>query len=298
MSIVGMDELLAHALKNKYAVGYFEAWEQYSLEAALEAAEEGNSPLILGFGGAVTNQSWLDGHGIEELSILARLLAERAKVPACVLLNEVPTFGEILRGLRSGCNAVMLDTSHLPYEENLRLTKKVTEVAHALGATVEAELGHLADGTNASVRAIQTNPEEAARFVAESGVDALAVSVGNMHILLGNESPVDLDLLARIHAAVPVPLVMHGGTGFPSSAIKQAIERGIAKFNVGTILKKTFLDGIQKAINALPEKYNIQEYLGCRYENDILLDGKRQMKGEIQRLMNLYGCVGQAKNWH
>jgi fructose/tagatose bisphosphate aldolase len=78
----------------------------------------------------------------------------------------------------------------------------------------------------------------------------------------------------------------------------QAIERGIAKFNVGTVLKKTFLDGIRKAVNALPEKYNIQEYLGCRYENDILLHGKRQMKDEIRRLMNLYGCVGQAKNWH
>jgi fructose-bisphosphate aldolase class II len=297
MSIVTMPELLGRALRHKYAIGYFEGWDPYSLEAVLETAEECASPTILGFGGAVADQVWLDRHGVEELSVLAHCLAERARVPAAILFNEAHTFGQILRGLRAGCNAVMLDTSHLPLDENLAWTRKMVEVAHPLGAAVEAELGHLADASDASVQAVGTNPQEAARFVEQSGVDALAVSIGNVHILADGEASVDLDLLEHIHRAVPVPLVIHGGTGFPESAIQAAIERGVAKFNVGTRLKQAYLDGVREAITALPGRPNIHSVVGSRDEGDVFGHGKARVKAEIRAFMQRYGSVGQATRW-
>ena len=292
MSIVSMSELLAQALRGGYALGYFEAWDQYSLEAVLEAAEETKSPAILGFGGAVANQAWLDRWGVEEMATLARCLGERATIPIAILFNEARTFAQVLRGLRAGCNAVMLDTSHLPYQENLALTRQVTEVAHALGATVEAELGHLADAsTPGSEEATYTDPEAAARFVEQTGVDALAVSVGNVHVLAEGVASVNLELLERIHQVVPVPLVIHGGTGFPASAVRPAIERGVAKFNIGTRLKQAMLAGIQEALAGLPERPNVHLVIGSREEGDVLLCGKTRMKGEILKLIALYGSA-------
>jgi ketose-bisphosphate aldolase len=297
MSIVSMTELLARALRGGYAVGYYESWDQYSLEAVLEVAEAQQSPAILGFGGAVTNQDWLDRYGVEEMSALARGLAERASVPVTVLFNEARTFGQILRGLRAGCNFVMLDTSHLPFDENLTWTRKVAEVARPLGAAVEAELGHLADATDASVQAVGTDPAEAARFVEQSGVDALAVSIGNVHILADGEAQIDLERLERIHSAVPVPLVIHGGTGFPPSAVRAAIERGVAKFNVGTRLKQVYLDGIREALAQLPGKPNVHSVVGSREEADIFNQGKARLKVEIETFMQRYGSAGHARDW-
>jgi fructose-bisphosphate aldolase class II len=297
MSIVAMPELLARAQHGSYAVGYFESWDLYSLEAVLETAEECQSPAILGFGGAVTNQAWLDQHGVEELSALAYCLAERSKVPAAILFNEARTFEQVLRGLQAGCNTVMLDTSHLPYDENLAWTCKVVEVSHALHAAVEAELGHLADASDPAVQASGTDPDEAARFVARSGVDALAVSIGNVHILADGEATINLGLLEQVHRAVPVPLVIHGGTGFPATAVSAVIERGVAKFNVGTRLKQAYLDGIREAIAALPAKPNVHGVVGSRGDADILKHAKTRLKDEIKRFIHVYGSAGQASHW-
>lgn len=137
MSVARMRNLLANALRGGYCVGYFEAWDQYSLEACLEAAEQTRSPAIVGFGAAVTSQSWLDRWGVEELAGIARRLAEMASVPAAVLFNEARTMDQIRRGLDAGCNAVMLDSSRMPYAENLAATKEVVALARGHGADVE-----------------------------------------------------------------------------------------------------------------------------------------------------------------
>ncbi len=297
MSIVSMPDLLSRAVRDRYAIGYYESWDQYSLEAAMEAAEDNNSPAIIGFGGAVTNPAWLDRTGVEELAGLARCLADHASVPTAVLFNEARALDQLVRGLHSGCNTLMLDTSHLPFEENLRLTRQVCELAHAGGASVEAELGRLADGTDSAVRASGTDPLEAAQFVAESGVDALAVSIGNVHILSDGEAAVDLDLLARIRATVTVPLVIHGGTGYPAAAVRAAIERGVAKFNVGTRLKQVYLAGIAEAIGGLPERVNIHRVVGSREQEDIFMQGKGRLKAEITRYLHLYGSANRAIGW-
>lgn len=298
MGIVGMDVILERAQKAGYAVGYFEAWDQYSLEAVLEAAEEIESPAILGFGAAVTNQAWLDRWGVEELSTLACYLAQRSKIPTAVLFNEANTLRQAVRGLHAGCNAVMLDSSGLPFEENAAITQRIVEIAHSLGATVEAELGQLGDASGpVHQESVPTDPEVAACFVRTTAVDALAVSIGNVHMLTDGEAPIDLDLLDSIHRAVSVPLVLHGGTGYPDLAVRPAIERGVAKFNYGTRLKQVFLEGVREALEEIPDRPNVQNYIGSRDEGDILARGKAKMKATIKTLIELYGSAGQAVSW-
>lgn len=297
MSIVGMDEILARALRGRYAVGYFEAWDQYSFEATLEAAEETGSPAIIGFGAVGVDQAWLNRWGIVEQATLACDLAERATVPTAIIFNEAATYEQIVQGLTHGCNAVMLDSSELPYEDHVSQTRRVAEVAHAASAIVEAEVGRLADAREADLQANATDPDQAADFVARTGTDALAVSVGNVHQLLRGQSQVNLDLLERIHEAVPVPLVIHGGTGFPDGAVPAAIERGVAKFNIGTVIRRAFLDGICQAAAALPDDPLGHHYLGCRNPDDVLAHGKARMKAEVLRLTAVYGSDGRAAGW-
>ena len=297
MPIVPAIDLLAHARREGYAVGYFEAWDGYSLEAVMQAAEALRSPAILGFGGAVVSQAWLDAGGLEQLAALARCLAERASVPTALMLNEMRTVGQIRRGLAAGCNLVMLASSHLSLGANIAWTRQVVEMAHAAGAAVEGELGQLADaGASPAHRAQRTDPEDAARFVEETGIDALAVSVGNVHLLMQGESPVDLDLLARLHEAVPVPLVIHGGSGFPSSAVPSAIAQGVAKFNVGTRLKAGYLEAVRVAVAELPRVADPHLTMGSHKRGDVLARGQERMGREIGELIRLYGSAGRAED--
>jgi fructose-bisphosphate aldolase class II len=292
-----MRDMLKTALAGGYAVGYFEAWDQYSLEAVLEAADEARSPVMLGFGCEMMNQQWFDGGGQHRLAALGAAAAAEAKVPMCLLLNEAATFKQVVRGLAWGFKAVMLHTSDLPLEGNIAATREVVEVAHALGADVEGEVGRLADASASSGGAVQselTDPDDAARYVAETGVDALSVSIGNVHIMTDGEAHIDLERLVRLRAAVAVPLVIHGGTGFPASAVPRAIELGVAKFNLGTILKRAFLDGIREAVGALPPQVNIQEVIGSRRAGDLLQGAKERVKAEVVRRMILYGSAGKA----
>ena len=287
--LIPFNDLLADALAGGYAVGYFEAWDIYSLEAVLEAAEAESAPVILGFGGVMMEPSWFDGGGLERLAALGLAAARSAKIPVAFILNEVATFAQIVRGIQAGFNVVMLDTSDLPYSENVRLTQQVVQTAHAVGVSVEAEVGELPDasGEMGGGAGRLTDPEEAARFVDETGIDALAVSIGNVHTLIAGKAVVDLERLAAIHRAVSVPLVIHGGTGFPEKAIAEAISLGVAKFNIGSVLKRAFLDGLKEATAALPPKVAVHQVMGSRKDDDVLQHGKARMRQEVTRLIRL-----------
>jgi ketose-bisphosphate aldolase len=249
--LIPFNQLLSDAQAGGYAVGYFEAWDLYSLEAVLEAAEAENAPVILGFGGVMMEPRWFDSGGLERLGALGLATARAARVPVSLILNEVTTFAQVVRGIQTGFNAVMLDTSDLPYHENVGLTQRIVEMAHAVGVGVEAEVGMLPDasGEMGGGAGRLTDPDEAARFVSETGVDALAVSVGNVHTLTDGQADIDLERLAAIHQAVSLPLVIHGGTGFPEEAISQVIPLGVAKFNFGVVLKQAFLAGLTEAMS-------------------------------------------------
>jgi len=296
MTITDMRDILGRALRDGYAVGYFEAWDTYSLEAVLETAEALQSPAILGFGAAVTNPAWFEAGGVEELAAVARALAERAAIPVAVLYNEAQTTIQAMRGIRAGCNCVMLDTSHLAWEQNVTVTRDMVAAAHAAGAAVEAELGLLPNAGGSALAAGQvTDPARAAQFVQATGIDALAVSVGNVHLLSSGQAAIDLELLARIQQATPVPLVLHGGTGIPSSSIRPAIARGVAKINYGTRLKETFLAGVREAVASLPEPLNVHNFVGSREATDILVAGQQRARRLVGDLIQLYGSAGQAR---
>ena len=276
MPVVSLQQLLHHARQSHYAVGYFEAWDLYSLEAVLHAAEALRSPAILGFGAAVTEKGWYDRHGVEAMSALARTLAQRSSVPTAVLFNEAQNFAQAVRGLAAGCNAVMLDGTHFSEEEHLAVTQQLTRVAHSLGAAVEAEVGHLANAADPTLHAAPTGPAAAARFVAATGVDALAVSIGNVHLLSQGEATID------------------GGTGFPRSAVSDAIRLGVAKFNVGTVLKQVFCDAV---VAALGRPAGIHDWMGSRTASDILFAGQEAMQHKIEELIETYGSIGWANHW-
>jgi ketose-bisphosphate aldolase len=289
--LVPFKDLLAEAQRQGYAVGYFEAWDIYSLEAVVEAAEAAGSPVIIGFGGVMMEPGWFDrGSGLERLGALGLAAAKLAKVPVSFLLNEVATLDLIRRGMAVGFNAVMLDTSHLPYEQNVRLTRQVVQAAHTAQVGVEAELSLLPDasGEIGGPEGQLTDPDEAARFVAETGLDALGVSVGNVHILAEGEASIDWDRLAALQRTVPVPLVIHGGTGFPESGCRRAISLGVAKINYGTALKRAFLAGLQEAIEGLPQRVNYHQVMGSRKDADVLQQAKLRMKEEVLRRMRLW----------
>lgn len=294
MAIANMKQLLQKALEGGYAIGYFESWDLYSLEAALAAAEETASPAIFGFGGAVTRQNWLEDSGIRNLTYLARQMAERASVPSAVLFNEARTLEQIYQALDTGCNAVMLDTSDKPFEENIMLTRTVVQVASSYGADVEAELGHLPDGVELAEKSTLTDPKRAAEYVERTGINALAVSIGNAHLVRDGAVTVDITLLSAIHESVDLPLVLHGGSGFPFESVPAAIKCGVTKFNLGTKMKLSFLNGVREAIPPADSNFDIHSTVGSREKQDFILSGMCKMKEQIVQLMNLYGSAGKA----
>src|SRR5262245_6457063 len=253
MPLVPMTELFERARREGYALGYFEAWDTYSLEAAVEAAEAEASPVILGFGCMMADRDWLERGGVEALGATGRVVAERARIPVALLLNEAQTLDQALRGVESGFNAVMLDTSAWAWDDAVAQVSELTRIAHTRDVAVEGELGRLPDFIGGEVddsRASLTDSEQAAAFVAQTGVDCLSVSIGNVHLLTTRYAPVDLEHLETISRRVSTPLVIHGGTSFPPHAVHRAIAAGVAKFNVGTVLKRTFFEGMRQSVQA------------------------------------------------
>lgn len=297
MPLVTMPSLFEHARTGGYAVGYFEAWDSYSLEAVIAAAEAENAPVIVGFGCMMAARDWLDACGIEVLAGSGLPLVERARVPAAFLLNEAQTLEQAQRGLAAGFNAVMVDTSAWQWDEAVETVTELVGYARACGASVEAELGRLPDAVDDGVDdslASLTDPEQAAEFVRRTGVDCLAVSVGNIHLLTTAYAPVDLSHLEAIYQRVQIPLVMHGGTSFPPHAVPRAIASGVAKFNVGTVLKNNFLEGVRAAVSSWPERVNAHAVLGSHKETDLFNVGKDRMREKVRELIRLYGGSNQA----
>ena len=287
MALVPLTELLADARAGGYAVGYFEAWDASSLEAVLEAAEGERAPVILGFGCLLVDQGWLDAGGIETFAALGRVPAERSRVPVSLLLNEAHTVAHALRGVDAGFNAVMVCSSDVD-----RVAGLVRD-AHARGVAVEGELGTLPDADDAS-HASLTDPEQAAAFVEATGVDCLAVSIGNVHVLEGRAAQIDLERLDAIHRRVGVPLVVHGGSSFPADAVDGAIARGVAKFNVGTALKRAYLDGLTQAVESASPGASPHDLLGSHGPGDLLGAAKERMTAVVRDFIRLYGSSGRA----
>ena len=291
MPLAPLTALLADARAGGYALGYFEAWDGYSLEAVVAAAEAERAPVIIGTGCLLGHQPWFDAGGIELLGALGGELARRTRVPVALLLNETHTLEQSLRGLDAGFNAVMLHTG------SVAAVAQLATAAHARGAGVEGELGNLPDAARGEIdrsSASLTDPEQAAAFVEATGVDCLAVSVGNVHLLTRGSATIDLDRLRAVHERVPVPLDIHGGTGFPADAIEDAIAAGVAKFNVGTVLRSTYLQALTQALGQLPDEPDVHAAIGSHGPADVLEAGKAALVETVRNLIRQYGGSGRA----
>jgi len=250
MSLVTLKEILQ--LHNG-AVGAFSTYDLYTAQGIVKGAEKENLPVILMIGSGPLNQPGNDYVG----QIMVQL-AKEASVPVCVFLDHSKDYETCLKAMKLGFSAVMIDGSHLPLEENIALTNKVAEAARALGVSVEAELGALAgieDGEEVK-QAKMTDPAHVEEFLSKTDVDALAVSIGNAHGLYKGEPKLDFDRLKTIAGiAKDVPLVLHGGTGLTLEQFANGIKYGIRKINIGTEVKKTYIEAF---INT--QEKNVQAY--------------------------------------
>ncbi len=299
MTLVALPELLNHARAHGYALGYFESWDSYSFEAVLAAAEAEQAPVIVGFGATMLADSWLDHRGIPFLGAMGRTLLEDCSVPAAFLLNETHTLQQAIRGIDCGFNAVMIDSHRWPVGEAQEAVATLVQAAHPVGVAVEAAFGSLPDyigGTVQDAHAYMTDPDQARDFVAATAVDALAVAVGNVHLLTSGTATIDLPRLQAISAAVEIPLAIHGGTGFPPADVTAAIAAGVAKFNVGTRLKKTFLEAVQANAATWTGQESVHDLVGSHKETDFLEAGKAAITDAVRDLIRLYGGTGRARN--
>jgi ketose-bisphosphate aldolase len=294
--LVPLQQILSKARSDGYAVGYFEAWDACSLEAVLTAAEEESAPVILGFGAMMVDGGWLDGGGVEVLGAIGRSYALRSSVDVALLFNEAHSLDQAKRGIDAGFNAVMIDTHSWPTEDAIVAVKELCRVAHQSGVAVEGELGSPAEAATSGVdhsHASLTDPDEAARFVEQTGVDCLAVSVGNVHIMMNQEASIDMERLRSIHERVDVPLVIHGGTSFPPSAVGAAIAQGVAKFNVGTVLKHEFWTGLETAVRSAGTHPDVHKLLGSHKESDVMCIAQERMTAKVRSLIKQYGGSGR-----
>lgn len=234
MEFVPMKEILKLAEEKNVGYGGFVFWSYEVAKAAAEAASGQNVPLIL-----MCGQGEIDMMGSFEGTVAtAKAACKDASVPVALHLDHSLSFEACNAAINAGFSSVMIDRSALPFEENIRETKKVVDRAHAAGVTVEGELGRLVGEEGAIAvkgpEAAQTDPEEAKEFAARTGIDCLAVSIGTQHGQYKFEPKLNLERLKKIKAAVDIPLVLHGGSGTPMEQVQESIRNGIRKINICT----------------------------------------------------------------
>jgi ketose-bisphosphate aldolase len=295
MPLAAALDLVTAAHRGGYAVGYFESWNLESLQGVIDAAEQTRSPIIIGFNGEfLSHPARRTEERISWYGALARAAAESARVPCGLLFNECARETAIHEAIAAGFSLVMLDD---PAAAPGPLRRRVTELvryAHGHGVAVEAEVGELPCGADGSVAAREglTDPAAAAEFVAATGIDILAVSVGNVHILLHGERQLDLEHLAAIRRQVTVPLDLHGGSGIPAAALRQAIALGVAKVCYGTYLKQRYLDTLRTALAS--EVANPHRRLGLGGAEDLLVAGRQAVCAAVLERIEPLGCSGKA----
>lgn len=298
MPLVPFAPLMEQAERQGYAVGYFESWNLESLQAVIDAAEAMDSPVIVGFSGVnlPDPRRRLDER-LELYAALGRAACATARVPACLLFNESPSFAWIRRAIDLGFHLVMFADEKLP-EDELRARVQETVAAAAGRSAVEAEMASLpgmTTGLDQFPSEIKlTDPDAAARFVEETGIDALAVSLGNVHLHGRQKVGLDLERLRAIRARVKVPLVLHGATSVEDSAIRQAIDGGIRKVNVGSALRSVFFRAVRERVLATRDAFNPYHVLGSGLQEDVLTAGRRAVRDLVCERMRLFGSAGQA----
>jgi ketose-bisphosphate aldolase len=297
MPLESATDLLNHARRNRYAVGYFESWDLGSLEGVIDAAEQSRAPIIVGFNGEfLARAERALPARLEWYGALGRAAAETAHVPCAVMFNECPADAWVERATRLGFNLVMLADADARHEDLTRRVAALVSVAHGRGVAVEAELGVLPCGVveHGAAASSLTDPDMAAAFVRATGIDVLAVSAGNVHIMLRGQRALDLGHLAAIRQKVDVPLALHGGSGIAADSLAKAIALGVGKVNYGTYLKQRCRAALQRALAESDSDGNPHHVFGYGGDADLLVAVRRAVRDAVLERIGTLGCCGKA----
>lgn len=287
MPLVTSKALLERAYRDHYAVGAFNANNMEQVQAVVEAAEEERAPVIL-----QVSQGAIRYCGLAFAAGLVKIAAAEATVPVVLHLDHGTDFEQNVRCLHAGFTSLMFDGSKLPFDQNVAITKRVSEIAHPCGIPVEAELGKVLqskDGvTKAEVEAAMTDPLEARRFVELAACDSLAVAVGSVHAMRARDAALDIARVEAIQAAVSIPLVLHGSSGVTEASIVAAIEHGVAKVNVATYLNEAFVEGLRLGLNKYADEVDPRKAL------QIARDAVKERVREKLRLFKSSGRIDRT----
>jgi fructose-bisphosphate aldolase class II len=264
MPLVSMTEMLNKAVEGKYAVGQFNLNNLEFTQAILQAAQEEQSPVILGVSEGAAR--YMGGFKLVVAMVKALMEEYKITVPVAIHLDHGSSFEKCVEAMYAGFTSVMIDGSHYPLEENIALTKRVVDVAHTLGISVEAELGRIGgqedDLVVEEAEAMYAVPAECEQLVRETGVDCFAPALGSVHGPYKGEPKLGFDRMEEVMKLTGVPLVLHGGTGIPTKDIQRAISLGTAKINVNTENQIAASKTIRAILDEKPELYDPRKYLG------------------------------------
>ena len=272
--LASLTDVLGRARQQGRGVGAFNVIHLEHAEALVGAAEDVGLPVVLQI-----SENTVHWHGsLAPLAAASRVLAERAAVPVVLHLDHAVSRQLVTEAVGLGFTSVMFDGSTLSDAKNRSETRAVVEECRAAGVSVEAELGEVGGKDGVHAPGVRTDPDDAARFVADTGVDALAVAVGSSHAMTERTAALDLDLVAAIGAAVPVPLVLHGSSGVPDDGLAAAVRAGMTKVNIATHLQGVLTAAVRERLEADRRLVDTRRYLG---------PGRDAVRAEAGRLLRL-----------
>ncbi|MCJ7840554.1 class II fructose-1,6-bisphosphate aldolase [Lederbergia sp. NSJ-179] len=287
MPLVSMTDMLNKAKEEKYAVGQFNINNLEFTQAILQAAEEENSPVILGVSEGAAR--YMGGYKFVVKMVECLMEEYGTTVPVAIHLDHGSSFEACAKAIHAGFTSVMIDGSHFPLEENISLTNKVVEIAHMFGVSVEAELGRIGgqedDLVVQDAEAAYAIPEECDRLVRETGVDCFAPALGSVHGPYKGEPNLGFDRMEEVMNLTGIPLVLHGGTGIPTKDIQRAISLGTAKINVNTENQISSAKTVREVLAENPDMYDPRKYLGPARET---------IKETVIGKMREFGSTGKA----
>ena len=260
MPLVTSQALFEKAMKDRFAVGAFNANNMEQIQAIVETAQEERAPVIL-----QVSQGAIRYCGLSMAAGMVKIAASLVDVPVVLHLDHGTDFEQNVRCLREGFTSLMFDGSKLSFDDNVTVTSQVTTIAHACGIPVEAELGKVLQAkdkvTAEQVKAAMTDPDEAKKFLDLTKADSLAVAVGSVHAMQAQAAELDLQRIADIRDTTGAPLVLHGSSGVTDASLVGAIENGVVKINVATFLNQGFVAGIKQGVEEDPDNVDPRKWL-------------------------------------
>lgn len=283
MPLVTSEKMLLDAQKGGYAVGAFNVENMEMVKAVLAAAEELKAPVML-----QTTPGTIKYGTVETYAAIVKAEAEKVSVPVCLHLDHGDSFELAVQAMKAGYTSVMIDGSHEDFENNIAITKKVVDVAKAIGIPVEAELGKVG-GKEDDLEAdadTNTDPMEAKEFAERTGISSLAVAIGTAHGFYVGTPVLDKPRVSAIKEVVSVPLVLHGASGLSEEDVRECVERGMCKVNFATELRAAYTAAVKKLLEEKPETYDPKKLGNV---------GMEAVKEQVKIRMKMCGCDGKAE---